>query len=281
MGEPLSSREASRNVTSASSLTNRTVTVMPGPTTPSVPGGPPTRAFSRMCWSVMIRASICPCSSLAAWYPPFSRRSPSSRAASIFFAISMRPGPERWSSSALSRSYASWVSQVTVSSRVSVTGHSLALRRTGMSAGPSSVLGGNLLRLTSVGYESDLVKCGILPSPVDGECRPGRRVFAPPRVFSRGRHLLRSQLRLMAVHAHPEDESSKGAATMARYVGEGAQVLVCTLTGGERGDILNPAMERPEVKADMARIRREEMARAREILGVQQSFLGFVEIGRA
>ena len=29
-------------------------------------------------------------------------------------------------------------------------------------------------------------------------------------------------LRLMAVHAHPDDESSKGAATMARYVREGA-----------------------------------------------------------
>ncbi len=29
------------------------------------------------------------------------------------------------------------------------------------------------------------------------------------------------QLRLMAVHAHPDDESSKGAATMARYVDEG------------------------------------------------------------
>ena len=91
--------------------------------------------------------------------------------------------------------------------------------------------------------------------------------------------LLRSQLRLMAVHAHPDDESSKGAATMARYVSEGVQVLVCTLTGGERGDILNPAMDRPEVKADMARIRREEMARAREILGVEQRFLGFVDSG--
>lgn len=88
-----------------------------------------------------------------------------------------------------------------------------------------------------------------------------------------------SQLRLMAVHAHPDDESSKGAATMARYVSEGAQVLVCTLTGGERGSVLNPAMDRPEVKADMPRVRREEMARAREILGVQQRFLGFVDSG--
>ena len=83
----------------------------------------------------------------------------------------------------------------------------------------------------------------------------------------------------MAVHAHPDDESSKGAATMARYVREGVDVMVCTMTGGERGDVLNPAMDRPEVKANMARIRREEMARAREILGVQQRFMGFVDSG--
>jgi mycothiol S-conjugate amidase len=88
-----------------------------------------------------------------------------------------------------------------------------------------------------------------------------------------------SQVRLMAVHAHPDDESSKGAATMARYVREGAQVLVATMTGGERGDILNPAMDRPEIKADLAGVRQTEMARAREILGVQQRFLGFVDSG--
>jgi mycothiol S-conjugate amidase len=87
------------------------------------------------------------------------------------------------------------------------------------------------------------------------------------------------KLRLMAVHAHPDDESSKGAATMARYAREGMEVLVCTMTGGERGDILNPAMDRPEVKADLTRIRREEMARAREILGVEQRFLGFTDSG--
>ena len=87
------------------------------------------------------------------------------------------------------------------------------------------------------------------------------------------------QLRLMAVHAHPDDESSKGAATMARYVREGVEVLVCTLTGGERGDILNKAMERPEIRADLPAVRRAEMARAREILGVQQRFLGFVDSG--
>src|SRR5258707_14429718 len=86
-------------------------------------------------------------------------------------------------------------------------------------------------------------------------------------------------LRLMAVHAHPDDESSKGAATMARYAREGVDVLVCTLTGGERGDILNKAMERPEIRANLAAVRRAEMARAREILGVRQQFLGFTDSG--
>jgi mycothiol S-conjugate amidase len=86
-------------------------------------------------------------------------------------------------------------------------------------------------------------------------------------------------LRLMAVHAHPDDESSKGAATMARYVREGAAVLVCTLTGGERGDILNKAMDRPEIRADLPAVRRAEMARARDILGVRQQFLGFTDSG--
>src|SRR3954470_15548276 len=83
----------------------------------------------------------------------------------------------------------------------------------------------------------------------------------------------------MAVHAHPDDESSKGAATMARYADEGARVLVVSLTGGERGDILNPAMDLPEVHGRMTEIRRDEMAKAAEILGVEHHWLGFVDSG--
>ncbi|MFJ2867544.1 mycothiol conjugate amidase Mca [Kitasatospora sp. NPDC087314] len=86
-------------------------------------------------------------------------------------------------------------------------------------------------------------------------------------------------LRLLSVHAHPDDESSKGAATLARYAAEGVDVLVATCTGGERGSVLNPALDRPEVRADLTRIRREEMAAARDILGVRQQFLGFVDSG--
>ncbi|MGH3566712.1 MAG: mycothiol conjugate amidase Mca [Pseudonocardia sp.] len=83
----------------------------------------------------------------------------------------------------------------------------------------------------------------------------------------------------MTVHAHPDDESSKGAATTARYVDEGYEVLVVTCTGGEAGSILNPAMDRPEVIAELAAVRRAEMARAAEILGVQHRWLGFVDSG--
>src|SRR3954463_5191960 len=89
---------------------------MPGATAPSAEAGAsPTLAFSRSWVSWRTRSSILPCSSLAAWYPPFSRRSPSSRAAAILAAISVRAGPDRYSSSALSWLYASWVSQVTFS----------------------------------------------------------------------------------------------------------------------------------------------------------------------
>lgn len=87
------------------------------------------------------------------------------------------------------------------------------------------------------------------------------------------------QLRLMAIHAHPDDESSKGAATMARYVAEGVSVLVVTCTGGERGSVLNPKLDRPEIWEDMSEIRRQEMAAARAILGVEQAWLGFTDSG--
>jgi mycothiol S-conjugate amidase len=87
------------------------------------------------------------------------------------------------------------------------------------------------------------------------------------------------KLRLMTVHAHPDDESSKGAATLAKYVAEGADVMVVSCTGGERGSILNPAMDQPGVLERMSEIRVAEMAEAARILGVQHRWLGFVDSG--
>jgi mycothiol S-conjugate amidase len=86
-------------------------------------------------------------------------------------------------------------------------------------------------------------------------------------------------LRLMHVHAHPDDESSKGAATTVKYVAEGVDVHVVTCTGGERGSVLNPQMDRPGVLENIHEIRRAEMDAAREILGVTQDWLGFIDSG--
>ncbi|OEY23589.1 mycothiol conjugate amidase Mca [Corynebacterium sp. BCW_4722] len=88
-----------------------------------------------------------------------------------------------------------------------------------------------------------------------------------------------SGLRLLAIHAHPDDESSKGAATMARYAAQGHRVKVLTCTDGRRGDVLNPAMDRPGVLENITNVRREEMARAVEALGVEHTWLGYEDSG--
>lgn len=87
------------------------------------------------------------------------------------------------------------------------------------------------------------------------------------------------QLRLLHVHAHPDDESSKGGATTVKYVREGVRVMVATLTGGERGDIINPRVDTPYNQANLTQVRRDEMAKAAEILGAEHVWLGFMDSG--
>ena len=83
-----------------------------------------------------------------------------------------------------------------------------------------------------------------------------------------------------AVHAHPDDESSKGAAASAMYVADGARVCVVSCTGGERGDVLNEALkDDPHIQRDIAQVRRDEMAAAAAALGVEHVWLGFVDSG--
>ncbi|MCC3291976.1 MULTISPECIES: mycothiol conjugate amidase Mca [unclassified Arthrobacter] len=87
-------------------------------------------------------------------------------------------------------------------------------------------------------------------------------------------------LRLLAVHAHPDDEASKGAAMMASYAAAGVEVMVATCTGGERGSILNPGAEDdPAGKRDLAGLRRREMAASQAALGIQHRWLGFADSG--
>lgn len=87
-------------------------------------------------------------------------------------------------------------------------------------------------------------------------------------------------LRLLCVHAHPDDEASKGAATVARYRAEGIGSTLVTCTGGEAGEVINPAMQRPEVVAHLPEVRLDELRRAVEIIGYERlDLLGYHDSG--
>ena len=87
-------------------------------------------------------------------------------------------------------------------------------------------------------------------------------------------------LRLLSIHAHPDDESSKGAATVAKYTDHGVEATLVCATGGEEGDILNEAVNTPEVIADLPAVRMRELKAATDIIGYQTvDMLGYRDSG--
>ncbi len=87
-------------------------------------------------------------------------------------------------------------------------------------------------------------------------------------------------LRLLTVHAHPDDESSKGAATVAKYADDGAAATLVCCTGGEEGDVVNKAMDRAEVRDQLPEVRRRELEDAARIIGYRSiHWLGYRDSG--
>lgn len=95
---------------------------------------------------------------------------------------------------------------------------------------------------------------------------------------------------LMSVHAHPDDEASKGAATVARYVAEGARAVLVCCTGGEEGDLQNPALAEPGqpfhgldtdgTRALLARLRPIELEHSAQAIGYHHTvMLGYRDSG--
>jgi mycothiol S-conjugate amidase len=88
------------------------------------------------------------------------------------------------------------------------------------------------------------------------------------------------RLCLLSVHAHPDDEASKGAGTVHKYHEAGVHTVLVCCTGGEAGEILNPAMDTPEVHARLAEVRREELQRSADIIGFDEVvMLGYKDSG--
>ncbi len=85
---------------------------------------------------------------------------------------------------------------------------------------------------------------------------------------------------IVALHAHPDDESSKGAATIARYRDLGTRAVLVTATGGEAGEILNPDAETAAACTDLATVRRSELREAAGIIGYDDLvMLGYRDSG--
>ena len=87
-------------------------------------------------------------------------------------------------------------------------------------------------------------------------------------------------LSILTIHAHPDDESSKGPGTINLYSSQGIRTTLVCCTGGEEGDILNPAMERKEIKEELASVRLAELNSAAAIIGYDEVvMLGYRDSG--
>ncbi len=85
---------------------------------------------------------------------------------------------------------------------------------------------------------------------------------------------------LLAVHAHPDDEASKGAGTIARYRAQGVRTVLVCCTGGEEGEVLNPALDTPDTRRRIEEIRMAELAEATSIIGYDEVvLLGYRDSG--
>ena len=96
----------------------------------------------------------------------------------------------------------------------------------------------------------------------------------------------------MTIHAHPDDEASKGAPTVAKYFAEGVRTVLVCCTGGEEGDLQNPALREPgqpfhnmtpeEERAHLAIVRPEELRQSVEAIGFSAlHMLGYRDSGMA
>lgn len=91
-----------------------------------------------------------------------------------------------------------------------------------------------------------------------------------------------SELTLMAVHAHPDDEASSTGGILAKYSAEGVRTILVTCTNGEFGD--GPAGVKPGADGhettSVAQTRLAELRAACQILGVTDlETLGYHDSG--
>jgi LmbE family N-acetylglucosaminyl deacetylase len=89
---------------------------------------------------------------------------------------------------------------------------------------------------------------------------------------------MKNTLRLLAVLAHPDDESLGFGGTLARYTDEGIETYLVTATRGEAGRF--GALGKSGDPAEVARVRESELRSASAVLGIREvSILGYRDGG--
>lgn len=97
---------------------------------------------------------------------------------------------------------------------------------------------------------------------------------------------------ILTVHAHPDDEASKGAPTLAKYHARGVRTILVCCTGGEEGDLQNPTLREPgrpfhgltpeQERELVVSMRPAELDRSAEVIGFDDVvMLGYRDSGMA
>jgi LmbE family N-acetylglucosaminyl deacetylase len=90
---------------------------------------------------------------------------------------------------------------------------------------------------------------------------------------------MRNRQCLLAIFAHPDDESFTAAGTLARYTSQGIEVSLICATRGEAGEIADSALAQPE---NLGQVREQELRCAGDILGLKEViFLDYRDSGMA
>ncbi len=90
----------------------------------------------------------------------------------------------------------------------------------------------------------------------------------------------KNPLSIMAVHAHPDDETTSGGSSLVKYRADGIQTIVVTCTDGAEGEMHDPDLDPEWALPRMAEIRRGEMARAAQVLNLSaHEWLGYRDSG--
>ncbi|MFN2451382.1 MAG: PIG-L family deacetylase, partial [Candidatus Dormibacteria bacterium] len=90
------------------------------------------------------------------------------------------------------------------------------------------------------------------------------------------------QLRLLAVHAHADDESITMGGSLATLHDQGVRTALITCTDGQLATIFDPTMDEATTRPILGQVRRAEMANAAQILGLDEfHFLGYRDSGMA